>query len=117
MAAITPTSLLGGGFKVVNETVLSASDTLAYDPGIPGSILRLRNPTAGALSPVITGSLANTAIPVPGYGPVSAASLAVGSIPAGGARVVALDSIKEYLAGTVTITAGVGLIAIFLRNG
>jgi len=116
MAVIAATSMAGFGVRPATETTLTASDTLAYDPGSPGSILTLRNPTAGALSPVITGSLANTAIAVAGYGTVSAASYtAIGSIAAGAARVIPLDSIKEYLAGTVTITAGTGLVATFLK--
>ncbi len=115
MVAIAPTSMLGPGVRAAVETTMTASDTLAYDPGAPGSVLTLRNPTGGALSPVITGSQASTSIPVPGWGTVSAASYAVGSIPAGAARVIPLDSIKEYLAGTVTITGGTGLVATFLR--
>lgn len=115
MVAITPTSMNGYGVRAATEITLTASDTLAYDKGKPNSVLTLRNPTGGALSPVITGSLANAAIPVPRYGTVSAASYAVGSIPAGAARVIPLDSIGEYLEGNVTITGGTGLIATFLQ--
>lgn len=115
MPAIAATSMTGPGVRVMSETTLTASDTLAYDPGVPGSILVLRNPTGGALSPVITGSLASTSIPVAGFGTVSAASYAVGSIAAGAARVIPLDSIKLYLDGNVTITAGTGLVAAFLK--
>lgn len=115
MVAITPTSMTGFGVRVMTETTMTASDTLAYDKGSPGSVLVLRNPTGGALSPVITGSLANTAIPVARYGTVSAASYAVGSIAAGAARVIPLDTIGEYLEGNVTITGGTGLVAAFLR--
>lgn len=115
MPAITPTSMIGRGVRAVTEVTLTASDTLAYDPGVPGSVLLLRNPTAGPLSPTITGSLASTAIDVDGYGTVSAASYAVGSIPAGAARVIPLDSIKRYLEGIVTITGGAGLVATFLK--
>lgn len=115
MPVITPTSMTGFGVRTMSETTLTASDTFAYEPGAPGSILVLRNPTGGAISPTITGSQANTAIPVPGFGTVSAASLAVGSIPAGQARVIPLDTVREFLAGTVTITGGTGLVAAFLR--
>lgn len=116
MAVLTATSMIGPGVRVMSETTMSASDTLAYDPGSPGSVLVLRNPTAGALSPVITGSTASTAIQVSGYGTVSAASYtAIGSIAAGAARVIPLDSISQYLAGTVTITSGTGLVAAFLK--
>lgn len=116
MAVIVATTMTGFGIRAAVETTLTASDTLAYDPGVPGSVLTLRNPTAGALSPVITGSAASAAIPVSGYGTVSAASLALGSIAAGGARVIPLDSVAQYLAGVVTITAGTGLVATFLKN-
>lgn len=115
MPAITATSMTGSGVRVMSETTLTASDTLAYEPGAPGAILVLRNPTGGALSPVITGSAASTSIPVDGYGTVSAASYAVGSIAAGAARVIPLDSIRRYLEGNVTITGGTGLVAAFLR--
>jgi hypothetical protein len=115
MAAITATSMTGFGVRAMSELTLSASDTLPFEPGAPGGVLILRNPTGGALSPTITGSLASTAIPVDGYGTVSAASYAVGSIPAGQARVIPLDSIKKYLEGVVTITGGVGLVASYLR--
>lgn len=116
MGVIAATAMSGLGVRVLTETTLTASDTLAYDPGITGSILVLRNPTGGALSPTITGSQAPSVIPVAGYGNVSAAGgLAVGSIAAGAARVVPLDSIKQYLLGTVTITGGTGLVASFLQ--
>lgn len=116
MAAITATSMAGPGVRTLAETTLSASDTLAYDPGVTGSILVLRNPTGGALSPVITGNAASAAILVSGYGNVSAAGgLAVGSIPAGGARAIPLDSVARYLDGVVTITGGAGLVAAFLK--
>lgn len=116
MGVIAATSMAGLGVRVMTETTLTASDTLAYDATKTGSILVLRNPTGGALSPTITGSLAASAIPVSGYGNVSAAAgLAVGSIAAGAARVIPLDSIKRYLDGTVTITGGTGLVAAFLQ--
>jgi hypothetical protein len=115
MAVITPTLMTGFGVRVMTELTLSASDTFSYDKGSPGSVLVLRNPTGGAISPVITGSLASTSIPVAGYGTVSAASYAVGSIAAGAARVIPLDSISQYLEGVDTITSGAGLVAAFLR--
>lgn len=115
MAVITPTSMTGAGVRAMTEVTLTASDTFAYDTGVPGSVLVLRNPTGAALSPTITGSLASAAIPVDGYGTVSASSYAVGSIPAGAARVIPLDSIKRYLEGVCTITGGAGLVASFLK--
>ena len=116
MAALTATSVRNGGVIATVENTLTASDTFVYDPNIAGSVLILRNGTAGALSPVITGSQANAALPVAGFGPVNAsAGLTVGSIPAGQTRVIPLDSRREYLAGAITITSGVGLTATLLN--
>jgi len=116
MGVIASTAMSGPGVRVMNETTLTSSDTLAYDSGSPGSILVLRNPTGGALSPTITGSTASSSIVVSGYGTVSAAAgLAVGSIAAGAARVIPLDTVAKYLDGVVTITGGTGLVAAFLK--
>ena len=116
MATITATSLAGFGVRAMTETTLTASDILPYDASVTGSVLVLRNPTAGALSPTITGSTASAAIGVSGFGTVSAAAgLAVGNIPAGAARCIPLDAISKYLSGTVTITGGTGLVAAYLK--
>lgn len=112
MALLTNTSLKPGGIITPTDNTLTASDTISWDQNTPNALLVLRNPTAGALSPTITGSTASASIAVSGYGTVSAAAgLAVGSIAAGATRVIPLDSRREYLQGTITITAGTGLIA------
>jgi hypothetical protein len=116
MATLNNTSIKAGGIIVPTENTLTASDVLIWDQNTPGAILVLRNLTGGALSPVITGSTANAALPVAGYGPVSAASLAVSSIAAGASRIIPLDSRREYLQGTITITGGTGLVATILTN-
>lgn len=116
MGVIAATSMAGLGVRAMSETTLTASDTLAYDAASSGSILILRNPTGGAISPTIIGSTAPASIPVSGYGTVSAAAgYPVGSIPAGAARVIPLDTIARYLSGAVTITGGTGLVAAFLK--
>lgn len=116
MAVLNSTSLAGPGVRAVTELTLTASDTFTYDPGRPNGLLYLRNPTAGALSPTITGSTASAAILVSGYGNVSAAAgYPLGSIAAGGARVIPLDTIRLYLEGNITITGGTGLVASFLQ--
>ena len=112
MALLNNTSLRPGGVITPTDNTMSASDTLSWDPNVANALLVLRNPTGGALSPTITGSQASAAIAVAGYGNVSAAAgLSVGSIPAGATRVIPLDSRREYLQGTITITGGAGLIA------
>ncbi|MGL4296697.1 MAG: hypothetical protein ACRCTG_13350 [Aestuariivirga sp.] len=115
MPALTSTSVRAGGVVSTTENTLTASDTFTWDQNTAGAILILRNGTGGALSPVITGSTASTAIPVAGFGTVSAASLAVGSIPAGQSRVIPLDTRREFLQGTITITGGTGITATLLQ--
>ena len=116
MATITPTSLAGSRWRAVTEFTLTASDTFAYDPTSPNSLLYVRNPTAGALTLTVVGSTASAAIPIPGYGPVSAATgFSTGSIAAGGARVVPLDSVNQFLVGEITLSGAAGLVASFLK--
>ena len=118
MATLNNTSLKAGGVITPTENTLTASDTLVWDQNTPGAILVLRNPTGSALSPTITGANASAAIPVSGYGNVSAAAgIAVGSIAAGATRFIPLDSRREYLQGAITITGGTGLIATVLHYG
>lgn len=115
MGILNVTSLAPGGTITPAELVLTASDTINWPKRRPGSLLILRNTTAGALSPTITGAQASAAIPVKEYGTVSAAAgLAVGSIPAGAMRVIPLDSRKAFLEGALTITGGTGLTASLL---
>jgi len=115
MAVLNNTSLRAGGVITPTENTLTASDTLVWDQNTPNAILVLRNPTGGALSPTITGSQASASVPVKGFGTVSAAGgLAVGSIAAAATRVIPLDSRREFLQGTITVTGGTGLVATIL---
>lgn len=110
MPAITATSMTGALVRTVTQTTLNGSDSLTYNSD-RRAVLTLRNPTAGALSPVIDGD-GGTTVPVAGIGNVSVSSgYAVGSIAAGAAVVIPLDTIKEYLRGTIAITSGSGLVA------
>ena len=117
MATIVET--LGASFGVVPLTLTTlngTADTFTYRPG-QGQFLVLRNTTAGALSPIITGS-GSTVSPVDGLGTVTTSTgYPVGSIPATtGSVVIPLDSIALYLKGTITITAGTGLVAALLKS-
>jgi hypothetical protein len=115
MGTIASTDLRPGGARPLTETTLTASDTFTYEP-IGRQVLSLRNPTAGALSPVIDGDGATT-VRAPGAPAFDiSAGYAVGSIAAGAAVAIPLDSISAYLAGTITITGGSGLVATLLRS-
>lgn len=115
MPAITATDVYISGAAAVTETTLDgATDSFEYTEG-RRALLLLRNPTAGALTPVIDGDGASS-VHVPGVGSVDvSAGFSVGSIAADEAAVVHLDSIKEYLSGTIAITDGTGLVASLLE--
>ena len=116
MATIAQTSLAAGGVRTATETTMTASDTFVFTPGA-GQILTLRNPTAGALSPIINGS-ANVATGVTGLGSVNTTTgYAVGSIPlTTGCVMIPLDSISLYLKGTISIASGTGLVATLIKT-
>lgn len=110
MPAITATNMAAPLVRAVTETTLNGTDSLTYRSD-RRAVLTLRNPTVGALSPVIDGA-GGTTVSVPGVGNVSVASgYAVGSIAVGAAVAIQLDTIKEYLSGTIAINSGTGLVA------
>ncbi|KZY05267.1 MULTISPECIES: hypothetical protein [unclassified Sulfitobacter] len=115
MATITATDAGASTAATATQITLDgAGDTFAYTPN-KRALLVLRNPTAGSLSPVIDGDGAST-VGVAGVGAVDiSGGYAVGSIPVGAARVVRLDAISAYLAGTIAITGGTGLVATLLE--
>lgn len=113
MATITPTDISGSGSSAVTVTTLTGTDdTFTY---VAGSILILRNNTAGALTPVIDGDGAST-VGVQGVGNVdiSGGYDGIGSMADGSEVAIPLDSIRRYLAGTIAITGGTGLEAVLL---
>lgn len=104
-----------GAVAMVQTALNGTADTFTYRPGT-GQILILRNGTGGAISPVIDGD-GGTVVPVEGLGPVSVASgYAVGSIAAGAAVVIQLDTIFQYLTGVIAINSGSGLTASLVRT-
>jgi hypothetical protein len=112
MAVIAKTSMASTGIVTVLNTTLSASDTFVYDPAKRGFLV-LVNTTAGALSPVITGST-NAPVYVAGYGnaPIAGGYTGIGAIGATTGRVVIeLANIAQWLNGTITVTSGSGLTA------
>lgn len=115
MGTIAPTDLRAGGSVAATETTLTASDTLTYER-LGRQVLVLRNPTAGAISPVIDGDGATT-LRAPGAPSFDISSgYAVGSIAAGAAVAIPLDSISAYLQGAIAVTGGSGLVATLLRS-
>ena len=111
MPAIVSSKISSIGAVTATQTTLNGTDSFVYQYGITKYLI-LRNPTAGAISPVIDGGDAVREY-LPGVGNVSTASgFSVGSIAAGAVTVVDLDAIRGYLKGAIAINTGTGLVAI-----
>ena len=122
MATIAPSALAPPGTAAVMRTVTSTTltgtaDTFVYDPTVPGSVLIMENPTGAAIASCrIFGSLASSVV-IPGLQTfLLTAGLSVGSIAAGTARAIALDTVALWLPGTISITGGTGLVCYLLTQ-
>lgn len=111
MATIAQTTVKGvNGPVTATRTTMTASDTLAFQAG-SGQVLTLANNSGSPITATFTGSVQPN-INVPGYGgTVSTADGKAVAVAANSTVVLALDSISQFLQGTVTITGGTGLIA------
>lgn len=106
--------MTGSGSRTVTVTTLGASDTFVYSSS-KNPILILNNVTGGALTPNIDGD-GGTTVPVRGIGAVDVTGgYDVPSIAAGDSAAIPLNTIGEYLQGTIDITAGVGIEAQILE--
>lgn len=114
MPAIAATNMTGSLARALTETTLNGTDSFTYNSD-RRAVLVLRNPTGGALTPVIDGN-GGTTVPITGIGNVDVSTgYSVGSISAGAAVAIPLDTIKEYLRGTIAITSGTGLVGALME--
>lgn len=115
MATITTTSVSKTTSSLVSVVTLDGSSDTFTLTGSTG-LLILENGTGGSLSPVITGDGATT-ITVSGVGEIdlSGGTDAFGTIADGEEKVLKVNVVNEYLAGTITITGGTGLVARYLE--
>jgi len=114
MGTIAATNMRASGAVTVTMTTLTASDDFVYNAG-RRAVLILNNVTRGTLTPVIDGDGASS-VGVAGVGPVDiSGGYNVPSIAAGTIAAIQLDSIREYLAGTIAITGGTGIEAMLLE--
>ena len=114
MATITPTSTQALGSVAVTETTLDGTDDFVYTPGTTKYLI-LRNGTGGPLTPNIDGDGATTQL-APGVGNVDiSGGFTFPSIADGATVVIDLDRIRSYLAGTIAMTGGTGLVATLLE--
>jgi hypothetical protein len=110
MAVIAQTSIAGSGSRAATETTLTETNSIAY---VPGSILILRNDTGAGVTANIDGD-GGTTVPVAGVGSVDVSGgYSTGSIAAGASVAIPLDTIAQYLKGTIAVT-GTGLVATYL---
>src|SRR5690349_19756959 len=91
---------LNVGANTAAPTTLGGSNSFVYERG-KNQILVINNPTGGGIACTIDGD-GGTSVKVPGVGAVSVSSgYSVGTIAAGATVVIQLDSIFEYLSGTI----------------
>lgn len=111
MAALTSTTGAGVvGVFTVTELTLGSSDTITYNASYK-QLLIVRNPTGGAISPIIDGADGMSVV-VDGIGSVSVGSgYAMGSIAAGACKAVVLQTVREFCRGVVTVTGASGGVA------
>ena len=115
MAAITATSMTGPEDRVVTRTTLGASDTFTYNAS-KSPILILDNVTAGSLTVTIDGADAPAALTVAGVGSLNLSTgFVTTAISAGACVAIPLNSISQYLAGTIAVTGGTGIKATLLE--
>lgn len=105
MAALTITSFQSvNGVATATVNTASSSDTMTYVPNT-GQLLELDNTTGGSLTLNIIGTAPSATFPV--TGDPAGKDLSAGyniTVAAGVKKIVNLDKIKSYLAGTNAIT-------------
>ena len=75
----------------------------------------MRNASGGALTPNLDGD-GGSSVTAPGVGSIDVSGgLTLASIGAGAVAAIPLDTIREYLKGTTTVTGGTGIVATLLE--
>jgi hypothetical protein len=107
MAALTATTLQGGGSRACTENTLTSSDTFTIDPA-KRAFMVLFNPTGSTITPTISSTL--PAFDLPGsmvsVNPSTGVAVAV---LAGEWRVINLTESYRMLDGACTIASGTSL--------
>lgn len=115
MATIAATKVSNYGAQAVTVTTLTGTDTFTYDDSKDPTLI-LKNPTAGALTPVIDGDGATT-VGVSGAGTFDiSGGYSVGSIAAGATVAIRLRTIRQYIVDVIAITGATGIEAQLLER-
>lgn len=112
IAAVAASSSVG--VVPVVPTVLGASDTLVFSPGLAQTLV-IQNDTGSSVSVVIDGDKAAAFAPGGIGASIDLSTGFVMTIPAGASRAVALKNIQRYLSGAVTVSGGAGAKAYILN--
>ena len=99
----------------VTSTTMTASDTLTYVSG-NGQELEVTNPTGSPIVLTIVGSGATTITPAGYGGSISVAAGKPFTIAANSTQNIPLDGHSAFLAGTISLTGGTGLVARLINN-
>ncbi len=113
MATITQTTFgVTVGEVTVTDTTLTATNTFTFTRN-SGQILILRNPTGAPIAANIDGD-GGTTVSVSGVGAVDVSGGYDLTVAAGATVAIKLDTIYQYLSGTIAVT-GTDLVASILR--
>ena len=115
MATIAATQVISSmPYNATRTALTSGADSLSYVGN--GQELHFYNTTAAGVTAVLIGTLSTTISPIGYGGTISVAAGKSITVPASGHTVIPLDSIAAFLQGVVTITGGLGLVAVLLNN-
>lgn len=114
MAALTTTTLQGGGSRAVTENTLGSSDTFTIENG-KRAFMILFNPTGGTITPTLSSGLANFNIPDAMIS-VNASTNFTVAVLAGEWRLINLTESYRLVDGTVTITSGTSLKCFIFKE-
>ncbi len=114
MGTIAATDMTGQGDRAVTVTTLTASDTFTFNTS-KNPILILNNVTGGGLTVTVDGD-GGTTVGVAGVGDVDVSGGFVATIIAAGeSAAIPLNSIFQYLQGTIAVTGGTDIEAQLLE--
>lgn len=118
MAALTSTTLYStSGVATTTVNTASASDTLVYSAGT-NQLVEMDNTTGGSLTLNIKGSAPSATYPITNTSTTTDLSAGFNVVVGIGAKkIVNLDKISAYLAGTGTVTlSGAATLKITVYN-
>lgn len=116
MADLLQTTLKVKGATDVVLNLLDDNETFVYQPD-GNQVMIIHNVTGSAISPLLMGDAASAAFKVQGIGTIDlTGGYAVGSIEAGEAVTIPLESVRHWIAGISSIVNAAGATCIITTN-